>query len=162
MMVTNRVMTFAASIIIAFTVPVLAEDKQQHGDGHAHSSEEGHAEETQHYEKPAFSNVKAAWAFMVLKIGEAEKSIGEKKLEPVHEIGEQMEGAVHTLEDKSDMILADAKPKLASVLKQLDKAVDDMHHGAEKADQAIVELSLKKIKGLMPLIEGLYPAGTLK
>ncbi|MFN0218232.1 MAG: hypothetical protein ACKVP4_05380 [Hyphomicrobium sp.] len=156
MITKNAVAGFAASLVIGFAAPSFAEDKHQHGAG------QGHTEDADHYEKPTFANVKDAWAFMTTKIGEAEKLLDEKKIEPVHEIGEQIEGAVHTLEEKSDMVAADAKTKLASALKQLDKAVDDMHHAAEANDAGGAGLGLKKIKGLMPLVKSLYPAGALE
>lgn len=147
---------FAASLVLGFAAPSIAEDQHQHGAG------KGHSEDAEHYEKPTFATVKDAWAFMTTKIGEAEKLLDEKKIEPVHEIGEQIEGAVHTLEEKSDMVADDAKTKLASALKQLDKAVDDMHHAAESNDAAAARLGVKKIKALLPVVEGLYPAGALQ
>ena len=54
------------------------------------------------------------------------------------------------------------KTKLASVLKQLDKSADDLHHAAEAKDAGAAALGVKKIKGLLPLVEGLYPAGTFQ
>lgn len=158
----NVVVSMITAVGLVFAAPALAEDKHDHSNGHKHDAEHGHAESKPHFETAAFSNVKDAWAAIIAQVAEAEKNLGEKKLEPVHRAGEQIEGAVHTLEEKSDMVAADAKPNLTSALKQLDKAVDDLHHAAEKADQATAELSLKKIKGLLPLVEGLYPAGTLK
>ena len=83
------------------------------------------------------------------------------KLEPIHELAEQIGAAVHTLEDKSDMVSGDAKTKLAAALKQLDKAADELHHSAEGKDADATSLNLKKVRGLMPLIQGLYPAGAL-
>lgn len=156
MRISKLVAVFVAGLATGLALPASAEDK------HDHSSDHGHVDAKPHFDKANFTNVKEAWAAIVAQVAEAEKDLGEKKLEPVHRAGEQIEGAVHTLEDKSDMVAADAKPKLASALKQLDKAVDDLHHAAEKADQSTAELSLKKIKGLIPLVEGLYPAGALK
>lgn len=156
MRITKIFAVLVASLATGLAAPALAEEKHDHGSDH------GHVEAKPHFERPVFSNVKEAWAAIVQQVAKAERNLGEKKLEPVHRAGEQIEGAIHTLEDKSDMVAADAKPKLASALKQLDKAVDDLHHASEKADQATAELSLKKIKGLVPLVEGLYPAGVLK
>lgn len=153
----NRLVTaLLTSFALGVNAPVLAQEKHDHSAGH------GHAQEPQHYEKPAFANIKDAWAFMATKIDEAGKLLDGNKIEPLHEIGEQMEGAVHTLEERSDMVGGDAKTKLASALKQLDKAVDDLHHAAEKKDAAAAGLALKKIRSLMPLVAGLYPEGALK
>lgn len=156
MKVKKVIVSGATALGLAFSFPALAEDKHDHGADH------GHTDAKPHFEKANFTNVKEAWAAIVAQVAEAEINLVEKKLEPIHRAGEQMEAAVHTLEEKSDMVAADAKPKLASALKQFDKAVDDLHHAAEKADLATAELSLKKIKGLVPLVEGLYPAGALK
>ncbi|MBX9682242.1 MAG: hypothetical protein K2X41_00485 [Hyphomicrobium sp.] len=145
-----------AACAIAGSLPALAQDKHDHGADH------GHAEEKAHFEKPAFATVKEAWIFLKTKIGEAETLIAEKKIEPIHEIGEQLEGAIHTLEEKSDMVNDANKPKLVSVLKQLDKSADDLHHAAEGKDADAAALGVQKIKGLLPLVEGLYPSGTLQ
>lgn len=145
-----------AAITLGFANQAFAENK------HGHGAEQGHAEETAQFEKPTFGNVKDAWTFMTAKVSEVESLLSENKVEPVHKIGEELEGAIHTLEEKSDAVTAEAKPKLASVLKQLDKAVDDLHHSAEANDAPAANLHLKKIKGLLPLVESLYPAATLK
>lgn len=156
-------MTFQRNLIaaisacaIAGALPASAEDKHDHGGEH------GHTEEKAHFDKVSFGSVKEAWAFMKAKVGEAETLVSENKIEPVHEIGEQLEGAIHTLEEKSDMVTEANKPKLASVLKQLDKSADELHHAAEGKDADAAALGVKKIKGLLPLVEGLYPAGTLQ
>jgi hypothetical protein len=59
------------------------------------------------------------------------------------------------------MVTGDAKKKLTAALKQLDKAADELHHSAEGKDADATSLNLKKVKGLLPLIQGLYPAGAL-
>lgn len=147
---------FIAACSIASALPAWAEDKHEHG------AEHGHAEKEAHYEKPSFASIKEAWAFMKTKIREADTLVADNKIEPVHEIGEQLEGAIHTLEEKSDMVSEPNKAKLTSVLKQLDKSADDLHHAAEAKDAAAAALGIKKIKGLLPLVEGLYPAGALQ
>ena len=151
--------TFVAGIVacaIAGAQPASAEDKHNHG------AEHGHSEKKAHFEKVSFGSVKEAWAFMKTKVGEAETMVGENKLEDVHKIGEQLEGAIHTLEEKSDMVTAENKTKLASVLKQLDKSADDLLHAGEAKDASAAALGVKKIKGLLPLVEGLYPSGSLQ
>jgi basic membrane lipoprotein Med (substrate-binding protein (PBP1-ABC) superfamily) len=59
------------------------------------------------------------------------------------------------------MVSGDKQKNLISAIKQLDKAVDEMHHAAEDKDASKAGLGLKKIKGLLPLIQAQYPAGTL-
>jgi G3E family GTPase len=80
----------------------------------------------------------------------------------VHEIGEQLEVAVHVLQSKSDMVTDAARKRLDSALTQLDKSIDGLHHAAEENDAAQATLELGKIKGLLPLIESQYPAGALR
>ena len=125
-------------------------------DGHAHGPDD-----KSHFEVKSFSTVKEAWSFLATATAEAEKLLADGKVEPIHELAEQIGGAVHTLEDKSDMVTGDAKKKLAAALKQLDKAADELHHSAESNDADAVALNLKKVKGLLPLVQSLYPDGTL-
>lgn len=136
-------------------------DEHDHGKGgHDHGKDHGHNDKT-HFEAKSFSTVKEAWSFLATTTGEAEKLLAEGKVEPIHELAEHIGSAVHTLEDKSDMVTGDAKAKLAAALKQLDKAADELHHSAESNDADAVALNLKKVKGLLPLVQGLYPDGAL-
>lgn len=147
----------AASIVLgamASATPLLAKE------GHEHAAD--HDKEKSHFQVAPPPTVKDAWALLTTKIAEAEKHLSESKLGPVHEIGEHLEAAVHTLQEKSDMVAADKKSNLSSALKQLDKAVDALHHAAEEGDAAHTTTELKKVAALMPLIESLYPAGALK
>ena len=60
------------------------------------------------------------------------------------------------------MVAADQKGKLTAVLKQLDKAADELHHAGEDKNADAASLALKKMKGLLAVVEGLYPAGSLQ
>lgn len=138
-----------------------ANDGHDHAkDGHDHGTEHGH-DDKGHFEGKSFASIKEAWSFIATSVTEAEKLATDKKFETLHEIGEHIASAIHVLEDKSDMITGDAKTKLASALKQLDKAADELHHASEKGDSDAITLNLKKLKGLLPLVQGLYPPGTL-
>jgi hypothetical protein len=131
-------------------------------DDHAHEPGKEHGQEEQHFNVAPPATVKDAWAMIGAKVSAAETDLAANKLEAVHEAGEALEVAVHTLSEKSDMVADKDKAKLASALKQLDKSVDAMHHAAEDGDSAMAGAELKKIKGLLPLVEGLYPAGALR
>ncbi len=110
----------------------------------------------------SFAGPKEAWAFINLKVAEAEKLLAAKNVEPIKEFGENFDAAINAMEAKSEMITGDGKTKLSSVLKQFDKAGDDLHDAAEGKNADASALALRKLKGLMPLIESLYPAGALK
>lgn len=154
-------LTAAAFAALTLASPVAKAEGHDHSaDAAAHNHEKDHGDE-QHFEAKSFEGAKDAWAFMKTKVEEAEKLVAEKNIEPVHEIGEQLGGALHTLEEKSEMVTGDAKTKLDSILQQLEKALDDLHHGADKGDADATALNLKKVKGLLPVVEGLYPQGTL-
>lgn len=178
-MTGHHLLAFAAILAVALASPasagdydrghgdkldgvlVAADDGHDHGkDGHDHDKDHGHDDKS-HFEAKSFASVKEAWAFIKATTAEAEKLAAEKKIEPIHELAEHIGSAVHTLEDKSDMVTGDAKTKLSSVLKQLDKAAADLHHSAEKNDADATALNLKKVKGLLPLIQSLYPPGVL-
>ena len=142
-------------------VHVAANEGHDHGkDGHDHGKDHGH-EDKSHFEAKTFASVKEAWAFIATAAADAEKLLADGKLEPIHELAEHIGSAVHTLEDKSDMVTGDAKTKLAAALKQLDRTADDLHHSAEGKDADGTTLNLKKVKGLLPLVQSLYPAGAL-
>lgn len=154
-------LTVAAVAALTLAAPVMAAEGHDHSaDAAAHGHEKDHGDQ-QHFEGKSFEGVKDAWAFLTTKVAEAEKLVAEKNIEPVHEIGEQLGAAVHTLEENSNMVTGDAKTKLDSILAQLEKALDDLHHGAEKGDADATALNLKKVKGLLPVVQGLYPEGTL-
>ena len=139
---------------LALAAPAWAQKKDAHG--------HGHGKEEKHFKVTPPADLKAAWTLITTKVAEAGTLLADKKVEPIHEIGEQLEAAVHVLEEKSTMVTGDKKTRLASALKQLDKAVDDLHHAAQEKDAARVGAELKKIQGLLPLVEGQYPAGALK
>lgn len=157
MKLKQAVVAAVAALAIGTALPVFAADEA----GHDHKAgEAGHGDEA-HFAKKSFGSAKEAWGFVSEKTAEAEQLVASNKLEPVHEIGEQLGSAIHALEEKSDMVAAENKSKLASVLKQMDKAADDLHHAAEKGDAAASSLSVKKVKGLLPVLQGLYPSGSL-
>ena len=68
---------------------------------------------------------------------------------------------MQVLKEQSTMVSGDEKRRLSSAIEQLDKAVDELHHAAEDKDASRAGLGLRKIKGLLPLIQAQYPAGTL-
>lgn len=142
----------AAAIALGLGSPSFAQDK------HNHASDEkgGHADKA-HFTVTAPADVKAAWIMITESISSA-----EAKPDAVHEAAEKLEVAFHALGEKSLMVTGDAKTRLASVLKQADKANDALHHGAEDKDTAKVSAEIKKIKALLPLIEAQFPAGALK
>ena len=65
-------------------------------------------------------DVKAAWTLIKAKVAETAKLLAKKNVEPIHEIGEQLEAAVRVLTEKSTMVTGDKKNRLASALKQCD------------------------------------------
>jgi len=133
------------------------------GEGHDHGKDHDRkAAAESHFDTAAPATVKEAWALITGKVSEAEAALAAKNLHAAHEASEHMEAAVHTLQEKSDMVAVDAKTKVASALKQLDKAVDEIHHSTEEEDAEAASATLAKIKGLMPLVEKLYPSGALK
>lgn len=145
-----------AGVALAVGMPAFAADDHGHGKDHDHGGEKSH------FNVKAPETLKDAWALITAKVAEADAALGAKNLEVAHEAGEHLEAAVHTLEAKSDVVAADAKAKLASALKQADKAVDELHHAMEEKDADAAQGALAKLKGLLPLVEGLYPAGALK
>ena len=151
-MTLSRLLTVLATVcLVAIALPAVAQKKDDHGHG-----------KESHFKVTPPADLKAAWSLISTKLAEAEKSVAANKIEPVHEITEHIEAAVHVLQEKSTMVTGEKQTRLTSALKQLDKAVDDLHHAAEDKKTAQIGVEVKKIKGLLPLIEGQYPASTLK
>jgi predicted membrane-bound mannosyltransferase len=121
-----------------------------------------HSHEEQHFNVTPPANVREAWLLIATKVKDAQRLLAEKQTDAVHEIGEQLEAAVHVLKESSTMVTGDKHARLASVLEQLDKVVDDLHHAAEDKDAAQTGLELGKIRTLLPLVEAQYPAGALQ
>ena len=126
----------------------------------AQKSEHTHKDE-RHFKVTTPVDIKAAWLLISTKVRDAEKLLADNQTDAVHEIGEQLEAAVDVLKKKSTMVTGDKQARLASVLDQLDKAVDDLHHATEDKDAAQARLELSKIKSLLPLVVAQYPSGAL-
>lgn len=150
MTIKTALSVFAIAAAFAMVPSVSAEEKHDHGD------KAGHADKA-HYAVVPPADVKAAWAMVTESLAAA-----EAKADTAHESAEKLEVAFHTLEEKSSMVTGDAKARLASVLKQADKAGDALHEGAENKDAAKIAAELKKLRALLPLIEAQFPAGVLK
>ncbi len=151
-MTLSRVLiVLAAACSLTAASPALAQKKDDHGHG-----------KESHFKVAPPADLKAAWTLLSTKLAEAEKSLADKKVDTIHEAAEHLEAAVHVLQEKSTMVTGEKQNRLASALKQLDKAVDDLHHAAEDNKAAQVGVEIKKIRGLLPLVEGQYPAGALK
>jgi hypothetical protein len=141
-----------AALALAFCNYAVAQGKHDHG----------HGKEEKHFKVAPPADIKAAWTLITAKTAEAAKLLTEKKVEPIHEIAEHLDAAVHVLEEKSTMVTGEKKNRLTSALKQLEKAVDQLHHAAEENKAGEVGTELKKIGSLLPLVEAQYPAGALK
>lgn len=151
----------AVAAVLALSYPALAAEGHDHGKEHSHDEGHSHGAADNHFSVKAPETVKDAWALITTKVSETETALSAKNIDTAHEASEHLHAAVHTLESKPDAVPAESQTKLSSVLKQLDKAVDELHHGAEDKNVEAAEAALTKFKGLLPLVEGLYPAGTL-
>jgi len=167
----NMIATAALTSAFLLVAPVLAEEVDGHGHtkDHGievsspapdHGTEHGHAAAT-HFEEKKFSSSKEAWAFLTTKVAEGEALLSEGRSETLHEAGEQIGAAIHSLKANAETLTHDGKAKLISALKQLGKAADDLHHATEGGDADATALGLKKIKGLLPIVHGLHPEGTI-
>lgn len=145
-----------ASLCYIIGAPSLSLAADEHGHEHKHE------ESKSHDDAKALGSVKEAWSLLTAKIAEADQHVAAGKLDLIEPVSHDLESVVKTLTEKSDMVEDGKKANLASAIKQLDKSVEAMHHAAEEKDAAGAGSEAKKIKGLMPLIEGLYPAGALK
>src|SRR5215831_14442048 len=137
---SRRYLLALAAVVFACGAMPTAAQKKEHG------------HEERHFKVTPPANAREAWLLIATKVKDAERLLAEKQTEAVHEIGEQLEAAVHVLKEKSTMVAGDKQARLASVLEQLDKAVDDLHHAAEDKDAEQTRLELSKIKSLLPLV----------
>lgn len=163
--------TTALTSAFLLVAPVLAEEVDGHGHtkDHGikvsspapdHGTEHGHVAAT-HFGERKFGSVKEAWAFLTAKVAEGEALLAEGRTETLHEAGEHLGAAIHSLKANAETLTHDGKTRLISALKHLGKAADDLHHATEGLDADATALSLKKIKALLPIVHELHPEGTI-
>ena len=149
MMLMRFAYACALAVAVAYAGPSTAQKKD-----HSHAKES-------HFNVTRPADVKAAWRLITSKVSEAEKNLAAKELEPVHEAGEHWRQPLTCSKNIPRWCRADKKTRLSSAIEQLDKAVDELHHAAEEKDAGRAGFGLRKIKGLLPLIQAQYPSGTL-
>lgn len=148
-MIHYRAMILFGALSFVTTTAALPGDVQREG------------QDVPHYAVTRPSTLKEAWGLLASKTLEAEALIADGKLEPVHEIGEQLVEVVQVFESKSDMLSTEPRLRLVPLLKQLGRAIDGLHHAAEEEDAGKARLALENIKRLIPLIHEQYPSGAL-
>lgn len=146
-----------------------AEEKHNHGShdhDHAKSHDDGqhdhgHADK-RHHEVTTPKTIKEAWRQITDGLATTEANINASAIEPIHAFAEQFEESLHFLADHTNVASEENRKRLASVIKQLDKVADSLHHAAEDKDLAKIKQETKKAKSLLPLAEAQYPKGTLR
>ena len=76
--------------------------------------------------------VQAHQALIIAKVAEASEMAAGNNVEPIHEIAEHLEVAVHFLEERSAMVTGKNRECLVSALGQFGKVVDDLHFASEE------------------------------
>jgi len=146
-----------------------AEEKHDHGsENHQHEKshdkghhDHGHADK-RHHEVTEPKTIKQAWQQITNGLVAAQANIDASAFEPIHAFAEQLEEALHFLADHSNAAEEKNRKRLESVIKQLDKVADNLHHAAEDKDLTKIKQEVKKAQSLLPLAEAQYPKGILR
>lgn len=150
--------------LLAFSIPVYAEDGHDHGleAGHAHEITEAHSDGHGHDEKPHFSvtkpeTVDAAWAMIDETITSARQALKDNNADVLHEAGEKLAVALAALHDHPQAVKEGNGEKLTQALDQLAKTVDRFHHAAEDKKMAGAIEALDLLESQKVLVKSLYP-----
>ena len=149
--------TTVAILVLAHPLPAAADKKP--GDGHDDGKPAGQGSPST---AKAYGSVKEAWTMLSQRVAAIDKLLAVKQIAEIGAMGDDLESVFITLKEKSDMVAPEKKANATSAVKQLDKALDSIHEAAEAKDADRIAGELKKVTALMPVIEGLYPAGALK
>lgn len=165
--------TLKSALVVFATMAGLAianaEDKHDHGsNNHEHAKshddgnhEHGHADK-RHHEVTEPKTIKEAWQQITDGLAATESNIDASAFDSIHAFAEQLEESLHFLADHSSAASEKNRKRLESVIKQLDKVADSLHHAAEDKDLAKIKQETKKAQSLLPLAEAQYPKGTLQ
>jgi len=126
------------------------------GADHDHGHEHGAAQEQPHFDIPKPETAEAAWTLLDDTAAAAKGALEKNDLNALHESGEKLEVAITSLKEKTDLAPEENRKKLASVLGQLGKAIDRLHHAAEDKDIAGAKEALDLIDSLRPMAKPLY------
>lgn len=152
--------TLPAALACASALVFLSPQPTFADSGHDHDAQAagGHGDSV-----PAgsYSSTSQAWATVKKSVSAASQAIGAGDLKPVHEASEQLDGAVKYLQTAGGIADADKKLRAEATLKQLLTLSGELHIAADAGDSAKSASALKKIEGVMKLIEIQYPAEAL-
>lgn len=133
-----RILTLGAcALAFAFTTPALRADEKKH----------------EHGEHKA-GNIPATADAILAEIHEHHKAIADlvkaKSLKGVHEHAEHITALAKALPDK---VAADKKARVQGSANNIAKVADSLHDAADGGDQAKTEAELKKLDGVIALLE---------
>lgn len=138
-----------ATLVLNLT-PAFAADKQ-----HGHSE---HA----HDDAPKPTNSTAALESIHKFHAELAGLIKGKQLKAVHDTTEKLTAAANALPGVSKDLPADKRKRVEGSVKNLAKALDQLHDAADEGEQANSEKHLKTVDSLIAMISAQYGAGGAK
>ncbi|MGK2742445.1 hypothetical protein ACSHT0_16305 [Tepidicaulis sp. LMO-SS28] len=139
-----------------------------HGDDHGHDDgdhadgEHGHQDAREHdAEHHEYESTAAAWEALNAAVAKAESAVGGEPDIDMHGIEEELKASIHYLEDHAPVDDAEKQTRIEAALNQLSQAVGQFHEATHDGFGPAAERELKKIKGGVRLLEGLYPSEIL-
>lgn len=146
---TFRVLAGLAGAALALNLtPAFAADKKKDGHGeHAHG------------DAPKPTSSAAALATIHRLHAELTTQVRAKQLKSVHDTTEKLTAAAKALPGVSKDLPADKQKRVEGSVKNLAKALDQLHDAADEAEQASAEKHLKTVDSLIAMISSHYGAG---
>lgn len=142
-MKTTNLLTLALGAMLALTIlpaQVRADEKKK-GEAHSHGT------------TAIPADPKAILAEIHKHHDEIKTAVASKQLKGIHEHAEAITALGNALPDKAP---ADKKARVQGAVKNLAKAADDLHDASDAGDQAKTEANLKKLEGVVGMLDGQF------
>lgn len=109
----------------------------------------------------SFKEVAAAWGRVEEARAELDEVVGENKLDEVHEAAFKVRDAVKELPGRSASLSADARQRLDSQVKQVERLAGMLDEAGDSNNAKAVHEHHQAMDEALEAIRGLYPAGVM-
>ena len=105
--------------------------------------------------------VGGAWAALKGARDEIAKRLDSGRLEEIHAVSEQLAPLANTLLERSSDLAPDNRARVEGAVKQMPKLADALHDAADAGNADETRRQLKRLDGLLDLVQTQYPASAL-
>ena len=136
--------------------------------GHSHGKEEPsspHSSADAHdppgQSEPTPEGLAATWRALTGMRNAIAADVQGGRLLAVHHNAERLAPLASALGEHSESLDPAKRARVEGALKQVPRVADALHHAADRGDKARAERELKRLDGLLQLIEAQYPEAEL-